>query len=167
MLEDGLQLFKLQRRRDTEHALVAIETPVRQKDMAVGIESEKIAEGLHGDGGSRQRRIFRYGLLHENLQGFPGASTESGKKLSVIKKIPAKDFGEAEDEMPVRYFLEDIHAEPLAEFHHPLLMAGGAEVAALAGKCQEIFMVAVITSPIRSRTSLTRAKPFFRSPQSR
>ena len=44
MLEDGLQLFKLQRRRDTEHAAIAIETPVRHQDMAVGIESEKIAK---------------------------------------------------------------------------------------------------------------------------
>jgi hypothetical protein len=42
--------------------------------------------------------------------------------------------------MPVGDLLEDIHAEPLAEFHHPLLMAGGAEVAALAGKRQEILM---------------------------
>jgi len=33
--------------------------------------------------------------------------------------------------MPGRGLLEDIHAEPLPEFHHPLLMAGWAEVAAL------------------------------------
>jgi hypothetical protein len=45
--------------------------------------------------------------------------------------------------MPMRDLLEDIHAEPLAEFHNPLLVAGGAEVAAFAGKCQEIFMAAV------------------------
>jgi len=38
--------------------------------------------------------------------------------------------------MPVRNLLEDIHAEPFPEFHHALLMTRGAEVAALAGKCQ-------------------------------
>jgi hypothetical protein len=81
--------------------------------------------------------------LHENLQGFPGAATETGEKLSVIKKIPAKDFGEAEDEMPVRDLLENIHAEPFPEFHHAFLMAGGAEVAALAGKSQQVFVAAV------------------------
>jgi hypothetical protein len=43
----------------------------------------------------------------------------------------------------MRNLLEDIHAEPLAEFHHPLLMAGGAEVAALAGICKQIYMAAV------------------------
>ena len=40
-------------------------------------------------------------------------------------------------------FLEDIHAEPFPEFHHALLMTRRTEVAALAGKCQEIFMAAV------------------------
>ncbi len=45
--------------------------------------------------------------------------------------------------MPVRDLLENIHAEPLPEFHHAFLMAGGAEVAALAGKRQQVFMAAV------------------------
>jgi len=66
--------------------------------------------------------------------------------------------------MPVRNLLEDIHAEPFPEFHHALLMTRGAEVAALARKCQQIFMAAIFASPIRSRTSFTRAKPLCRSP---
>jgi hypothetical protein len=45
--------------------------------------------------------------------------------------------------MPVRNFLEDIHAQPLPEFHHPLLMAGGAEMTPLAGECQEVFVAAI------------------------
>jgi len=36
---------------------------------------------------------------------------------------------------------EDIHTEPLAEFHHALLVAGRAEMAALAGERQKIFVV--------------------------
>ena len=47
--------------------------------------------------------------------------------------------------MPVGNLLEDIAAEPLAKFHHTLLMAGGAEMAALTGKCQQILMAAVFT----------------------
>ena len=43
----------------------------------------------------------------------------------------------------MRHLLEDIHAEPLAEFHHALLMAGWAEMAALAREGQQIFMAAV------------------------
>ena len=34
------------------------------------------------------------------------------------------------------YLLEDIHAEPLPEFHHALLMAGRAEVTALTREGQ-------------------------------
>jgi hypothetical protein len=33
--------------------------------------------------------------------------------------------------------------EPFPEFHHPLLVAGWAEMTALAGECQQIFMAAV------------------------
>ena len=35
--EDGLQLFQLQRRGDAEHASAAVETAVRDEDVAVGI----------------------------------------------------------------------------------------------------------------------------------
>jgi len=47
--------------------------------------------------------------------------------------------------MPVRNLFEDIHAEPLSEFHHAFLMAGWAEMTALAGVCQEVFVAAVFT----------------------
>ncbi|MDO9585021.1 MAG: hypothetical protein Q7I93_00890 [Syntrophales bacterium] len=47
--------------------------------------------------------------------------------------------------MPVRNLLDDIHAQPFPEFHHPLPMTGGAEVAPLAGKCQEIFVAIIFT----------------------
>jgi len=45
--------------------------------------------------------------------------------------------------MPVRNLFEDIHAEPLPEFHHPFLVAGWAEMTPFARKCQQIFVAAV------------------------
>lgn len=45
--------------------------------------------------------------------------------------------------MPVGYLLEDIHAEPLAKFCHPFLVTGRTEMAALAGKRQQVLMAAV------------------------
>lgn len=42
--------------------------------------------------------------------------------------------------------LDDLLAEPLPEFHDPLLVAGWAEVPAFAGKRQEILVTAVLTS---------------------
>jgi hypothetical protein len=84
--------------------------------------------------------------LDENLQRLPGAAAETGKKFSVVKKIPAKNLRDAEDEMTVGHLLEDIHTEPLSEFHHALLMTGRAEVAALAREGQKIFVAAVFAS---------------------
>ena len=144
--ENHLQFFQFQRRRDAEHAFVPIKAAVRQKDVAVWIESEKVAEGLDRDDRAGDGFFFRYGLLHKHFQGFPGAAAEGGKQFSIIQKIPAKNLGNTEYEMPVGNLFEDIHTEPLAEFHHALLVAGRAEMAALAGERQKIFVAAVITS---------------------
>jgi len=144
--EDGLQLLELQRRRDTKHTSISVKTSVRQKDVAVRIEPEEVAEGLDGDDRAGDGLLFRNSLLHKNFQGFPCAAAETREKFSVVKKIPAQDFGDAENEMPVRNFLEDIHAEPLSEFHHALLMAGRAEMAPFAGEGQQILVATVITS---------------------
>jgi len=57
-----------------------------------------------------------------------------------MEEVTAEDLRDAENEMPVRDLLEDIHAEPFTEFHHALLIAGRAEMMALAGEGQEIFM---------------------------
>ena len=144
MLEDGLQLFQLQGRGDAEHALVAVETAVRHEDVGVWIVSQEIAEGLHGDDGAGDGIIFRDHCLEKCLQGFPCATAEIGKEFPVVEEVSAEDLRDAEDKMPVRNLLEDIHAEPFPEFNHALLMAGGAEMAALARKCQQIFMAAII-----------------------
>ena len=46
---------------------------------------------------------------------------------------------------PEAHNLGDNHAEPFPEFRHALLMAGWAEMTALAGECQEVFMAAIFT----------------------
>ena len=82
--EDALQLFQFKRRRDAEHAPAAVETVIRHEDVAVRIESQKIAEGLNGNDGAGDGIIFVNRLLKKDLQGFPGAPTEVGKKLPVV-----------------------------------------------------------------------------------
>jgi hypothetical protein len=111
--------------------------------MAMGIESEEIAKGLDGNDGAGDGILFRYRRLKKELQGFPGAAAQIGKKIPVIEKIPPQNLRDAEDEMPVGNFLEQMGTEPFPEFHHPLLMAGGTEMTALAGEGQKIFMVAI------------------------
>ena len=102
--EDGLQLFQLQGRGDTEHALVAIETAVRHENMGVRIESEEIAEGLHGDDGAGDGIIFGNRLLEKDLQGFPGTAAEISKKLPVVEEVSAEDLRDAEGENPTYFF---------------------------------------------------------------
>ena len=121
--EDDLYLFQFQRRSDAKHAAVAVKAAVRHEDVAVRIEPEEVTEGLHGDDGAGNGFIFKNRILEKTLQGFPGAAAEGGKELSIIQKVTTNDFRDAKDKMPVRNLLEDVHAQPLPEFHHPLLMA--------------------------------------------
>ena len=87
--EDGLQLFQLQGRGDTEHALVAVETAVRHQNVGVRIKSEEIAEGLHGDDGAGDGIIFGDRLLEKDLQGFPGTAAEI-TALALSPKSPSR-----------------------------------------------------------------------------
>jgi hypothetical protein len=82
-------------------------------------------------------------MLEKNLQGFPGAAAEGGKELPVVKKIPAENLRNTEYEMPVGYLFEDVHAEPLPEFHYALLMAGWTKMPSFTRKCQQVFMAAI------------------------
>ena len=109
----------------------------------MGIEPEEVAECLDGDDGAGNGIILRNGLLQKDLQRLPGATAEGGKKFSVIEEVSTQNLRDAKDKMSMGYLFEDIHTEPLAEFHHALLVAGWAEVAALAGECQKVFVAAV------------------------
>jgi hypothetical protein len=111
--------------------------------VAVGIETEEIAEALDSDDGAGDGNVFVNRILEKNLQGFPGRAAQIGKKPPVIQKVTAEDFGDAEYEMTVGDLFEDIHAQPFPKFHHALLMARRAKMTALARKYQQIFVAAV------------------------
>ena len=85
--EDGLQFFQVQGRSDPKHA-ASVKASVRNQDMAVGIEPEEIAKGLDGDDGAGDGVLFRHRLPKKELQGFPGATTQIGKKVPIIKEVP-------------------------------------------------------------------------------
>ena len=54
-------------------------------------------------------------MLEKDLQGFPGTAAQIGKKLSIIQEVTAENFRDAEDKMPVRDLLEDIHTKPFLD----------------------------------------------------
>ena len=63
--------------------------------MAVGIKVEKIAKGLNGDDGARDRILFVYNLLQEKLQRFPGASAQIMEQTTIIEKVATQDLKRA------------------------------------------------------------------------
>jgi hypothetical protein len=134
--EDGLQLFQLQGRGDTEHALVTVETAVRHQNVGVGIKSEEISKTLNSNDRAGDGIIFGNRLLEKDLQGFPGTAAEISKKLPIIEKVTTEDFREAKDKMPVGNLLEYIYAQPFPEFHYAFLMTGRTEMTALAGEAK-------------------------------
>jgi len=81
----------------------------------------------------RSARIFLFPYqVRDRLQESNGGGSSDADTLKGTR-----------DKMPVGNLLEDIHAQPLPEFDHALLMTGGAEVVPLAGEGQQVFMAAI------------------------
>jgi hypothetical protein len=70
--------------------------------MAVGIESEKVAESPDGDDGAGDGVRLLHRLPKKELRGFPSTAIQIGKKIPVKEKVPAQDLRDAEDEMPAQ-----------------------------------------------------------------
>lgn len=77
----------------------------------MGIESQEVAKGLDSDDRAEDGIPLWNRRLKKDLQGFPGASAQVGKKVPIIEKIPPQDLRNAKDEMPVRNFLEHVMME--------------------------------------------------------
>jgi len=58
--------------------------------------------------------------------------TKLREESSVIQEVAPEDLGYAEDEVAMGNGLENLLAEPLAEFHDPLLVTGRTEMSAFA-----------------------------------
>ena len=104
------------------------------------VESQEIPEGLDGNDGAgdclpvrctQTGILLRHNGLEKHFQRVPCTSAQLGEESSVIEDVSPEDLGYAENEMTVRYGLEHFFTEPFPELHHPLLMTGRAEVAAL------------------------------------
>jgi hypothetical protein len=108
--------------------------------VEVGVEDEIVAEGVDcGDGGK-----FAIGKVEAGaedfLEGFGGGFEE---EVAAFAENTAEDFGDCEDELAVRDFVADGGGDPIGGLADAALVAGGAEVAALAGEGEEAFVVAV------------------------
>jgi hypothetical protein len=112
--------------------------------MAVGVEVQEIPKGLDGDDCARRGILAANGWQKDGLKRFPCAAAQFGEEFPIIEEVAPENLWHAEGEVPVGGRFEDPLTKPLPEFHYSLLVAGRAEVAALAGECQEVFMAAVL-----------------------
>jgi hypothetical protein len=82
----------------------------------------------------------------------PAQRFSPGKQLAFVQKIPARDFGDSEDHVPVRNGLDDVCEKPLTETLHALLVAGWAKVVSFARKGQQVLLAALVAAdPGRNR----------------
>ena len=85
----------------------------------------------------------KYRTSQIQLESFPGAAAQLREQFAVVEEISPKDFGNAEDKVPMGHRLDHLLAEPLAKLHHPFLVARWAEVTAFTRESQKILMVTI------------------------
>jgi hypothetical protein len=127
----------------------AVETSVRSEesvggeDVEVGVEDEVVAKGVDGGDGSE----FAIGEVEAGaedfLEGFGGGFEKEVEEVAAFAENAAEDFGDGEDELTVGDFVADGGGDPIGGLADAALMAGGTEVAALAGEGEEAFVSAV------------------------
>lgn len=86
MPENDLQLFQFQRWGYAEQAF-AVKAAVRDQNVAVGVETENIAEGLDGDDGAGERALFRNRILQEDFQGLLDTAVQIEQQMSIIENM--------------------------------------------------------------------------------
>ena len=94
------------------------------------MESQKFPKRLDRDDRPRNRTPFRNRLPKKHPQAFPNTATQFREKRTIIKKTTPEDIGDAEDEMAMGDFSQNLSAHPFTKLHHPLLVAGRTEVSA-------------------------------------
>ena len=66
-----------------------------------------------------------------------------GEEVAAFAEDTAQDLGDGEDKLAVGNFVADGIGDPSANGAGPALVAGGAEVAALAGEGEQFFVTTV------------------------
>ena len=107
------------------------------------MEDEVVAKALHGgDGGELAVGKVEAGP-EPVAQALDGGKEEEVQKVAAFAEDPTQGSRHGEDELPVGDLMADGVGDPVSGLADPALMAGGAEVAALAGESEELLMAAV------------------------
>ena len=126
-------------------AALGVEQAVGGKDVEVRVGEEVIAEGVDG-GDSGESAVGQIETGAEGFeQGVSGGFEQEMEEVSALAEDAAQDFRDGEDELAVRDFVTNRGGDPLGALADAALVAGGTEVAALAGEGEEAFVSAIGT----------------------
>ena len=127
----------------------AVESPIGGEesiggqDMDMRMEDQVIAEGVDGGDGSNAT-VGKIETSAEGiLEGGCGSVEEVGEEFPSFAENAAQNSGNREDKLAVRHVMADACGDPAAGTADATLVAGGAEVAALACEGEEFFVTAV------------------------
>jgi hypothetical protein len=116
---------------------------VGREDMDMRMEDQVIAEGVDGGDGSNAT-VGKIKTSAEGiLEGGCGSVEEVGEEFPSFAENAAQNSGNREDKLAVRHVMADACGDSAAGTADATLVAGGAEVAALACKGEEFFVTAV------------------------
>jgi len=88
----------------------------------MGMEPEKTSKCLYSDNRTGYHLLIPPGGCIKYFKHLPTTPAEIGKQFTVIKKVPSQNFWDAEHYIPMRNLFYNFPAQPIAEFHHLLLM---------------------------------------------
>ncbi len=131
VLKDLFQGLRVQRRGHLERS-ASIESAIGAEYVAMGVEIQEIPKGLDRYDSPGSCLLFWNGDLKKSLQRFPCTVTKLREESAVIQEVAPEDLGYAEDEVAMGNGLENLLAEPLPEFHDPLLVTGRTKMLAFA-----------------------------------
>ena len=126
--------------------LLPIPNAVADQRVQVGMEIEWVAVGLDGDdgpGSSGPVERLGPGIVLECL---PGTTRQLSQQPPIPSEGGTQDPGNGPHQLMVIDRFQDLFAHPFHEGRHALGLAGGTEVAGLAGKGEQILFVAAATA---------------------
>ncbi len=136
--DDGAEAFF----RHGVEAAFLVEQAIGGENVEVRVEDEVIAEGVDGGPGGDAAIGQAEADAEGVAQAFGGGLEEEVEKLAALAEDAAKHFREGEDELAVWNVAADGGGDPCAGLAGAALVAGGAEVAGLAGEGEEFLVPA-------------------------
>ena len=120
-----------------------VEQAVGSEDMEMRVEDEVVAKGVDGGSGGEATGGQAETGAEGGAQAFGGGLEKKMKEVAALAENAAEHLREGEDELTVGHVVADGGGDPSAGLPDAALVAGGAEVAGLAGEGEELFVAAV------------------------